>query len=111
LATKAAAPPESICFAWSEKGVGLAQKMQVGPCIPWEYSYKRLQLAQLLGKLGVLLTPAGRATLGKAGFGAQLTAVREWTLSQGRRMDAFAGKVDGRFRREGVFVRAENLTC
>ena len=34
--------------ALSEKGVKLAQKIQVGPCIPvgnWEYSYKRLQLA------------------------------------------------------------------
>ena len=34
--------------ALSETGVKLAQKIQVGPCIPvgnWEYSYKRLQLA------------------------------------------------------------------
>ena len=39
-----------------EQGVRLAQKMQVGPRIPGEYSYKGLKLAQLLGQLGVFLT-------------------------------------------------------
>ena len=44
-------PPEPIAqlgvALTSEKGVRLAQNMQVGPCT-WEYSYKRLKLAQLL---------------------------------------------------------------
>ena len=31
--------------------------MPVGPGFLWEYSCKRLQLAQLLGQLGVFLTP------------------------------------------------------
>jgi hypothetical protein len=41
---------------WSEKRVRLAQNMRVGHAFLWEYSYKRLQLAQLLGQLGVFLT-------------------------------------------------------
>ena len=32
--------------------------LQVGHAFLWEYSYKRLKLAQLLGQLGVLLTLA-----------------------------------------------------
>ena len=47
------------CPRPSERGVRLARNMQVGPCIPvgnWEYSYKGLKLAQLLGQLGVFLT-------------------------------------------------------
>ena len=40
--------------AWSQKGVKLAQKMQVA--ILWEYRYKRLKLRRLLGQLGVFLT-------------------------------------------------------
>jgi hypothetical protein len=33
------------------------QKMEVGPCaFLWERSYKGLELAQLLGQLGVFLT-------------------------------------------------------
>jgi hypothetical protein len=43
----------------SEKGVRLAQKIQVGPCIPREYSDKRLKFAQLLGQLGVSLARYG----------------------------------------------------
>ena len=39
----------------SGKGVRLAQKMQVGHAFLWEYSDKRLKLAQLLGRLGVFL--------------------------------------------------------
>ena len=40
-----------------EKGVRLAQTMRAGPRIgPWEYSYKRLKLAQRLGRRGVFLT-------------------------------------------------------
>jgi hypothetical protein len=42
----------------SEKGVRLAQKVQVGHAFLWEYSYKTLELAQLLGQLGVILTCA-----------------------------------------------------
>ena len=38
-----------------EKGVRLAQKTQVGHAFLWGYSSKRLQLAQLLGQLGVFL--------------------------------------------------------
>ena len=45
---------------WGEKGVRLAQKMHVGCTLAraflWEYSYKMLKLAQLLGQLGVFLT-------------------------------------------------------
>ena len=41
---------------WSEKGVRLAQKMRVGPRIPVGVQLKRLELAQLLGQLGVFLT-------------------------------------------------------
>ena len=43
------------CPPSSEKGVRLAQKMQAGPAahaFSWEYSYKSLKLAQLLGQLG-----------------------------------------------------------
>jgi hypothetical protein len=40
----------------SEKGVRLAQKMQVGRALLWEYGYTRLKLAQLLGQLDVFLT-------------------------------------------------------
>jgi hypothetical protein len=41
----------------SEQGVRLAQKMQVGPCIPVGVQLKKLKLAQLLGQLhGVFLT-------------------------------------------------------
>ena len=48
-------------LAPSENDVRLAQQMQVGPCVPeWGYSYNRLKLAQLLGQLGVFLTPVGR---------------------------------------------------
>jgi hypothetical protein len=39
----------------SEEGARLVHKMQVGHAYLWEYSYKRLQLAQLLGQLGVFL--------------------------------------------------------
>ena len=39
----------------SEKGVRLAQKMQVGHAFLWEYGDKRLKLAQLLGQFGVFL--------------------------------------------------------
>ena len=46
----------AIVPSHSAKGVRLAQKMQVGPCIPGEYSYKRLKLAQLLGQLSIFLT-------------------------------------------------------
>ena len=48
--------------SWSERGVRLAQKMQVGPCIPvgntsnTAVTCKRLKLAQVLGQLGVFLT-------------------------------------------------------
>ena len=40
--------------SWSEEGVRLAQTIQVGPHL-WEYSYKRLKLAQLLGQLCIFL--------------------------------------------------------
>jgi hypothetical protein len=52
----------------------LAPKMQVGPRIPvgpvWEYSYKRLELAQLLGQLGDFLTCGAESGLngGEIGF-------------------------------------------
>jgi hypothetical protein len=42
--------------ALSEKGVRLAQKMQVGPYIHVGVQLERLKLAQLLGQLGVFLT-------------------------------------------------------
>ena len=43
----------------SEKGIRVAQKMQVGPCIPrWKHRCKRMKPAQLLGQLGVFLTCA-----------------------------------------------------
>ena len=51
-----------MTLAWSEKGVRLAQNMQVGHAFLWECSYKRLRLAQLLGQLGVFLTLAGAST-------------------------------------------------
>ena len=46
----------------SEKGARLAQKMQVGPCVPVGIQlhlrlYKRLKSVQLLGQPGVFLTP------------------------------------------------------
>jgi hypothetical protein len=34
--------------------------MQAGRALLWEYSYKRLQLAQLLGQLNGFLTSAGQ---------------------------------------------------
>jgi hypothetical protein len=40
----------------SAEGVRLAQKMQAGPRNHVEYSYKRLELAQLLGEFGFFLT-------------------------------------------------------
>jgi hypothetical protein len=51
----------TMCTALSEKGVRLAQKMQVGPydhsCRSTvTVSYRRLKLAQLLTQLGVFLT-------------------------------------------------------
>ena len=50
---------------WSEKGVRLAQKIHVDPCIPvgvQACSYKRMELAQLLGQLGIFLTWSGSDT-------------------------------------------------
>jgi hypothetical protein len=48
--------PVSASLGKREKGVGLAQKMQVAPyTFLWECSYKRLKLAQFLGQLGVFL--------------------------------------------------------
>ena len=41
----------------SEKGVRLTQKMEVGPCIPVGIQLERRKMAQLLGQLGVFLTP------------------------------------------------------
>jgi hypothetical protein len=49
--------PPMAMSDFSKKGVRLAQKMQVDPDgFLWEYSYNRLQLARLLGQLGVFLT-------------------------------------------------------
>ena len=44
-------------FPASEQGVRLVQNVQVGPyAFLWEYRYRRLKLAQLLGQLGIFLT-------------------------------------------------------
>jgi hypothetical protein len=63
--------------------------MQVGPCIPvgnyWEYRYKRLKLAQLLGQLGVFLT-CGRLPPGRRSWCCRL-------CSLGDRRRAGSGRV------------------
>ena len=39
--------------AWREKGVSLAKECELAHAFLWEYSYRGLELAQLLGQLGV----------------------------------------------------------
>ena len=42
-------------LALARKVLGWPKRCQLAHAFLWEYSYKRLQLAQLLGQLGVLL--------------------------------------------------------
>jgi hypothetical protein len=55
-----------LIWVWggSERVVKLAQKCKLAHAFLWEYSYKRLQLAQLLGKLAVFLTCVMDASMG-----------------------------------------------
>ena len=48
------ADPRQTCIA--KKVLGWPKRCKLAHALPWEYSYKRLQLAQLLGQLGVFLT-------------------------------------------------------
>ena len=71
-ATPSSTAPRSVISrrsagsSFSEKGVRSAQTMRVGHAFLWEYSYKRLQLAQLLGQLGVFHTYARASREGAA---------------------------------------------
>ena len=47
----------------SEKGVRLAQRYKLAHAFLWEYSYKRLKLAQLLGQLGFSLAQGPTTSL------------------------------------------------
>jgi hypothetical protein len=60
--------PTMLCRPYlfcGERGVRLAQKKHVGGhAFRWEYSHKRLKLAQLLGQPGVFLTCGPYASTG-----------------------------------------------
>ena len=76
----------------SAKSVRLAQNMQVGPCIPGEYSYKRLKLAQLLGKLGVFFACGGirrsadqqRGGITRNRSHNQTSSAQDWSTQESR---------------------------
>ena len=96
-----------------EKGVRLAQTMRAGPRIgPWEYSYKRLKLAQIMDKLGVILTPVmgcGRASLRSVAWAILMPVTLKYThlLSESVRPRRPPGPVagDGDRRPEAVGIR------
>ena len=52
----------SFWLAWPvRKALGWPRRCKLAHAFLWEYSYKRLKLAQLLGQLGVSLTCCGGA--------------------------------------------------
>jgi hypothetical protein len=62
-------------------GVRLAQNMITDRCaLLWEYSYKRLQLAQRLGQLGAFPTRNAAITSGAEGGGSRAGGAWVWAL-------------------------------
>jgi hypothetical protein len=52
----AATPPASRARPQARKVLGWPKRRKLAHAFLWEYSYKRLQLAQLLGQLGIFRT-------------------------------------------------------
>jgi hypothetical protein len=60
----------------ASKVLGWPKRCQLAPAFLWEYSYKRLELVQLLVQLGVFLTPCSRASSADMHSTARETAWR-----------------------------------